>query len=936
VGSFSKAGHDASFRRFRAVWVVLCLLASTRVAWAAEASCLQADVELLSPQPSSADLTSAAFGSTPEGAAALVIAGRDGTLLYSLDLGESFHEPVAPNLGAHINWAQVQAPAPGIFTVYGEQVALRSSDGGVSWAEVNLPANLDGPAYWLDAQRLRLAPRKAHTGRSDDAGASWELLAHEERVGIDRAVVFSGDGELGFGVGRTGLMQTTDAGRSWQPILLSEGRQEPLFDVVLDDDEAIGFAAGAGVLYRTDDRGGTWEVVQLDERSPFVAVVVAEGGLVFAASRNGGLWTSLDAGRTFDVSVMPEGDLADIDFLDGMTGVAVGEVGSILLTRDGGDSWRQLRTGAGDTLHAIDSWTQDGEPTYLAVGSGGVQVASHDGVTWENVNLERAAPLYDLAVGTNTLLATSAGSLARTVRQAPLGRLEPISTDGGVSADIFSEVVSTPKGFFVLLDGQVYRTVDGESLKVVSLGKTDPTATHLASWEETLFVATDAGLRRSVDAGKTFREFGPSGLRATQLVATSKDSVLAAVQGDIVVEVSKTKASVRAVSEALKMGSALFAEDGTAWFGGEKATLMHALPSSRELELLVLGDGSSTSTVVALGFRSASRGAALLGDGQVFATSDGGATWVALDAPLWARGESQGLGDKGQDSDGVLLWLDSGLLVAGPGGQARRFDEELSNFKDLNTRVVSSFETGQVLPGLLLLAGAGRTVIVSRDAGLTWAPLSDDLAPETLVGIRFSDDLSGIVTTDTGRILRFDPSQDEPVYESLGRESAPAGELEARGEPQTLWLTNGDGELLFSEDQGETWESSALPPVGTPLDGFDLHGSQAIGAGRGGPRLATLEEHGQWQGPPQVSPRFALFGSEKADETLLMGTEGEAWLMARDGQVRCVEFDDDRSYRDAIPSPQGWLLVGDGGTISQLVLRPEVPTAPTTAAEGTE
>ena len=94
MGSFSKAGHDASFRRFRAVWVVLCLLASTRVAWAAEASCLQADVELLSPQPSSADLTSAAFGSTPEGAAALVIAGRDGTLLYSLDLGESFHEPV--------------------------------------------------------------------------------------------------------------------------------------------------------------------------------------------------------------------------------------------------------------------------------------------------------------------------------------------------------------------------------------------------------------------------------------------------------------------------------------------------------------------------------------------------------------------------------------------------------------------------------------------------------------------------------------------------------------------------------------------------------------------------------------------------------------------------------------------------------------------------
>ncbi|MFU8842294.1 MAG: YCF48-related protein [Bacteroidales bacterium] len=85
-------------------------------------------------------------------------------------------------------------------------------------------------------------------------------------------------------------------------------------------------------------------------------------------------------------------DLYALDFLDPMTGVAVGDNGTILMTSDGGELWVSVASGIFENLRGV-AFAND--QTVFAVGQAGKVLSSDDqGESWEEVPVPGVS--YDL------------------------------------------------------------------------------------------------------------------------------------------------------------------------------------------------------------------------------------------------------------------------------------------------------------------------------------------------------------------------------------------------------------------------------------------------------------------------------------------------------------------------------------------------------------
>jgi photosystem II stability/assembly factor-like uncharacterized protein len=182
---------------------------------------------------------------------------------------------------------------------------------------------------------------------------------------------------------------------------------------------ARAWVAGAeGVVLTTKDAGVTWQTVDAGTKSHLRAVAIAEQGIVFVGGEQGALRMTIDGGQTwrgiagaptdvvwtaiaarhdggialattangdiygFDratnrlsrIAEAPAGALTSVAISsDGNTAVAVGETGAMLLSTDGGRTWRDRPSGTTRTLH--DVWLADADgSTVIAVGAGGVLV----------------------------------------------------------------------------------------------------------------------------------------------------------------------------------------------------------------------------------------------------------------------------------------------------------------------------------------------------------------------------------------------------------------------------------------------------------------------------------------------------------------------------------------------------------------------------------
>jgi photosystem II stability/assembly factor-like uncharacterized protein len=314
--------------------------------------------------------------------------GKVGVFRRSADGGEWEHVLTEPE--THV--VCVHPTEPDVVLAGTADGVWRSHDRGATFARARFPDERKQIwSFLVDAgnpQRIYAGGSPLDIYRSDDAGESWRRLPRPE-IAVRAPCPFPPrvmrmaqhprrPEEIYAALEVAGVIRTTDGGESWadcsddlvrlseQPHLRSKIISDTFAEGMLDghaiaispaDPDGVILAARTG-LFRSTDQGRTWADMELKRFSPVtygrdVKVSPQDGNTIYAAlsvaaaSHDGGVYRSRDAGRTwqrFD-KVQVHGTIMSVALhpTDPQQ-VCIGARynGEVFATRDGGASWDAL------------------------------------------------------------------------------------------------------------------------------------------------------------------------------------------------------------------------------------------------------------------------------------------------------------------------------------------------------------------------------------------------------------------------------------------------------------------------------------------------------------------------------------------------------------------------------------------------------------------
>ncbi|MFO0984868.1 MAG: hypothetical protein U1E76_24595 [Planctomycetota bacterium] len=225
---------------------------------------------------------------------------------------------------------------------------FKTTDGGATWT-LKYPGGGNGIA-WLDDQTA-VADDGTHIVRSLDAGETWARTAAVIPTGLaDLARV---DAHTIVGVSTNGtIWYSNDRGNSFAKKVDGIGS--------LPGDWSVSFFAAApaphgcvvgtnGIIYRSTDGGVTWDYLTRGLGTNWHALAAWSDRNVVAGGLHGHVGETFDGGATWGAQLAglpPEFGrdtrINDLQVLDALTMVAVGDGGSFLKTSDRGRTWREL------------------------------------------------------------------------------------------------------------------------------------------------------------------------------------------------------------------------------------------------------------------------------------------------------------------------------------------------------------------------------------------------------------------------------------------------------------------------------------------------------------------------------------------------------------------------------------------------------------------
>lgn len=257
----------------------------------------------------------------------------------------------------------------------------------------SLKDNLYG-ATFVDAERGWVVGAFGTIVSTGDGGRTWRPQASrttQSLYGVDFV-----DARHGWVVGRSGtILHTADGGQSWTRQESGVGSEKHLFSVAFADAQHGIIAGDWGVILTTDDGGRTWVDRSLTEDVILNQVVMVDPQHAWIAGEMGTILATTDGGATWQRQASGvDKTLFGLTFADRQRGWAVGIDALILQTEDGGQSW-QVRNGSTEireleqvgfssayespSLYAVQVQGERG----VAVGEiGAVFVSSDGGRTW--------------------------------------------------------------------------------------------------------------------------------------------------------------------------------------------------------------------------------------------------------------------------------------------------------------------------------------------------------------------------------------------------------------------------------------------------------------------------------------------------------------------------------------------------------------------------
>ncbi len=170
-----------------------------------------------------------------------------------------------------------------------------------------------------------------------------------------------------------GLIRSTDAGQTWEPVALSGEADFHALEAA--HDRVYGFDGASGRLMISDDDGGTWAErappgpvldLAVDPSDPERLLVTGERG-VYLSDDDGETWRPV--GGEIGFLSWPEEDRL---FL-------VGAQGSVQMSRDLGESWEAVGSIGGQPAALL---AVSGDELYAALPDGTIEQSTDGGRSW--------------------------------------------------------------------------------------------------------------------------------------------------------------------------------------------------------------------------------------------------------------------------------------------------------------------------------------------------------------------------------------------------------------------------------------------------------------------------------------------------------------------------------------------------------------------------
>ncbi|WP_373492764.1 YCF48-related protein [Aquiflexum sp.] len=195
--------------------------------------------------------------------------------------------------------------------IAGNQVILKTIDGGLSWVEQEAPSK----------------------------NRMWAVGFFNENLGL--MVGEGGD-----------VYRTTNGGQTWQ--LSNAGTQRTLKSVKFLNENRVYAVGDNGEVFRSTNGGQSWARQTVGTTSNLNSLFFVNQDTGYIATSQGQVIRTFNGGNNWNIQNTGQTkSLADIYFTSGMIGYAVGQQGTLIKTTDAGLNWTLLNSGTERNLNTV-------------------------------------------------------------------------------------------------------------------------------------------------------------------------------------------------------------------------------------------------------------------------------------------------------------------------------------------------------------------------------------------------------------------------------------------------------------------------------------------------------------------------------------------------------------------------------------------------------
>ncbi|WP_304131202.1 YCF48-related protein [Ignavibacterium album] len=254
----------------------------------------------------------------------------------------------------------------------GGGVILKTTNGGINWSEKNVDFSSNITIYDVhifDNNNAYAVSLSGHHYRTSDGGETWSYYGGLNANTLLR-LIFVND-SVGYAVGYWGtVIKTTSSGITWNFANSGISNSIILFDADFLD-ASKGFVCGSnGTILKTTDGGSSWSNLNsgttawirgIDFWDDNLGLAVGDNYLILKTTNGGVSWDSI-SGIQWAYSYH------SVKFVTPQYAVVTGDLGKILISSDGGNSWSEQISSTNNNLFRV---TVVDTATYFVVGASG-------------------------------------------------------------------------------------------------------------------------------------------------------------------------------------------------------------------------------------------------------------------------------------------------------------------------------------------------------------------------------------------------------------------------------------------------------------------------------------------------------------------------------------------------------------------------------------